>query len=499
LKRFIQFHKTVMAGFAAAMCSLVVVVSATAAALPDSAYDLSGFGWETTGGGEIAETDPRYRKVSTPAEFRAAITDTKTKVIEIMNDLNLGWNELPASEQKGRFRQNTAPKLHPVLLITGVGQIDIQDFNGLTIFSANGARIRHAGFNIKRCHQFIIRNLVFDELWEWDEATKGNYDSNDWDYIAVDNGSSHVWIDHCTFGKAYDGIVEVKTGSNHVTVSWCRFLEDDGGTNSWVRQQIVALEGNAAAHPMYAFLRANRFSVDDIVAISRSQKKGHLVGATAFTPANADLSVTLHHNLYLGMQDRIPRVRGGNVHVFNIHVDNRNAHAARLRYDARVAAMSPEHAAKLSDGTYHFGVTQNGAIATEGGAVLVEKSYFEGVRNLLRNNQGDRENPAHTGKIRAVDVIFIHGKTKFRGDSETPGHPFGPVQAAVIPFAWTGFETLPYSYAPHDPEQLPAMLAAGAGATRLAWPRKNWLKTRYADAVVEKANPPVLSAPSLRR
>lgn len=462
-----------------AWCLIFAVGASAAAVVADSAYDLSGFGRLTTGGGEIPETDPHYRRVSTPAEFRAAITDPKTKVIEIMNDLNLGWNEIPAAERKGRFRQNTPPKLHPVLLVTGVGQIDLQDFKGLTIFSANGARIRHAGLNIKRCHQLIIRNLAFDELWEWDEATKGNYDSNDWDYIAVDNASSNVWIDHCSFGKAYDGVLEVKGGSNNVTVSWCRFLEDDGGTNSWVRQQIVALESNPGAHPMYGFLRAGGFSVEEIVAISRPQKKGHLIGATAFSSANAGLSVTLHHNLYVGMQDRIPRLRGGNVHVFNIQVDNRNAYAAKLRYDARLARMSAENAAKLTNGTYHFGVTLNGAIATEGGAVLVENSCFEGVRSVLRNNQGDAGNPAHTGKIRAMDVRYVYGAAKFRGDSDTPDHPLGPVQAPALPFAWTGFEALPYDYARDETEQVPVLLAAGAGAGRIVWPKRNWLKTRY--------------------
>lgn len=56
----------------------------------------------------------------------------------------------------------------------------------------------------------IFRNLEFDELWEWDEATKGNYDKNDWDYVTIEGTSSKVWIDHCTFNKAYDGLVDVK-------------------------------------------------------------------------------------------------------------------------------------------------------------------------------------------------------------------------------------------------------------------------------------------------
>ena len=61
------------------------------------------------------------------------------------------------------------------------------------------------------------RNLKFDELWEWDESSKGNYDKQDWDFITVDMTSDNVWIDHCTFTKAYDGVVDVKGGSKNVT------------------------------------------------------------------------------------------------------------------------------------------------------------------------------------------------------------------------------------------------------------------------------------------
>ncbi len=454
------------------------------AALPPSTYDLAGFAHGTTGGGLLPETDADYRKIYTAADLRAALTAKTTRVIEIMNDLDLGWNELPASEQTGRFRENTTPLLHPVLLQTGVSLIDVQDFTGLTIFSRHGARIRHAELQIKRCANLIIRNLVFDELWEWDESSKGDYDRNDWDYITIDAASSLVWIDHCDFGKAYDGVVDVKSGSNRVTLSWCRFIEDSGAPGSWVRRQIDALEAAPSGKAMYSFLRDNGFSTDDIVAVARSQKKGHLVGANDLDADNADLSVTLHHNLYVGMQDRLPRLRGGNAHAYNLHVDNRNAHAASQLYAARVAAMSSTNAAKLSNGTYKFSVTQNGSISTEGGAVLLEKSYYEGVRYALRNNQTDPSNPVYTGKIRGEDVIFKFGATDFRGGSDTPGHPLGPTQAPVVPFAWNGFATLPYTYVTHDPAGLPAMLAVGAGAGRVDFTAAQWLATSYEDPPV---------------
>ncbi|HEU4390686.1 MAG TPA: immunoglobulin domain-containing protein, partial [Blastocatellia bacterium] len=111
--------------------------------LPAALYNLAGFAQAATGGGILPESDPNYRKVFTADDLVAALGNRNTRVIEIMNDLNLGFNEVPASAQTGALRSASAPLLHPVLLTTGVSLIDIQDKNGLTIFSANGATIRH--------------------------------------------------------------------------------------------------------------------------------------------------------------------------------------------------------------------------------------------------------------------------------------------------------------------------------------------------------------------
>ncbi len=131
-------------------------------------------------------------------------------------------------------------------------------------------------------------------------------------------------MDHCTFHKAYDGVLDVKKGSNGVTVSWSSFIPDDLSSNSWVTQQINALEANMSAYPMYNYLRSSAIGLSkaDIIAIAAGQKKGHLVGATEFASDNADLEVTLHHNYYKDMQDRMPRLRGGNAHIYNVVMDN---------------------------------------------------------------------------------------------------------------------------------------------------------------------------------
>jgi pectate lyase len=446
--------------------------------LPGQIYNLAGFAQAATGGGVVPETDPNYRKVYTANDLVAALGSKTTKVIEIMNDLDLGYNEVPASARTGALRAAAAPLLHPVLIASGVSTIDIQDKTGLTIFSANGATIRHAELNVKRANNLIIRNLKFDELWEWDESSKGKFDKQDWDFITVDMTSDHV-----TFTKAYDGVLDIKGGSKNVTISWSSFVGDDGGPNSFVRKQVDALEANRSAYVMYNFLRTNGFSVDDIVVVSRSQKKGHLVGANEFDASNANHRLTLHHNYYLNMQDRLPRLRGGNAHAYNIYVNNAEALADKDLRNARVAAMSATNRARLTGGsaTYSFDVTLNGSISTEGGAVLLEKSQFVDVLSPLRNNQVSASQPEYTGKILALDTLYSLRGVVFRGDSTTPGSPLAPVPAPELAFSWNGFATLPYAYAAHDPSQLPSLLtgAEGAGAGSLLWPKENWLKTAY--------------------
>jgi pectate lyase len=248
-------------------------------------------------------------------------------------------------------------KLHPRLLATGVSLIDIQSKSGLTIFSTNGATLRHACLNVKNTANIIIRNLKFAEMWEWDELSKGNYDKNDWDSIDLGNGGTvtNIWIDHCTFTKTYDGQVDIKQGSGGITFSWCKYIGDDGATNtnSWVRQQISSLESNKTSYAMYNFLRSNGFSTEDIIVICQGHDKTHLIGANSLKAENAGHTITFHHDWFVNPWDRLPRLRAGNVHNFNIYVDDTAGLVAKRLRDARAAAMSSANQSTLNN-TYNF-------------------------------------------------------------------------------------------------------------------------------------------------
>ncbi len=164
-------------------------------------------------------------------------------------------------------------------------------------------------------------------------------------------------------------------------------------------------------------------------------------------------------------------------------MNNMEALAARRLRDQRVAAMSTVDAAKLtgSNPTYKFNVTLNGAISTEDGAVLLEKSHLIDVTSTIRNNQTDPSNPAYTGKIRALDTIYTLDSSTFRGGSDDPGSPLAPVPASVKPFSFNGFTTLPYPYEVDDPSALESILSGnqGPGAGVIFWAKTNWLKNAY--------------------
>lgn len=437
-------------------------------------YSVTGFSYGNMGGGAINETSTKYVKVSNETELAAALKKkSEIKVIEIINDIALGWNEIESSAKVAPITKNIEPLTHPILKKSGVSKITVEGFDGLTIYSKNGAKLTHAGFVFKNCKNLVIRNIEFDELWEWDENTKGNYDRNDWDYLGFE-GCSKVWIDHCTFNKAYDGIVDSKKGTNGLTISWSKFLPGDKNSDFY-KTMFDEMENNKSNYPMYEYLRNLGLSKEKIMDVAAPHKKTHLVGATEFAADNKDLKITLHHNYYKDSQDRMPRLRGGNAHIYNIVMDSRDAAKAKT-------LITSDMNKKIKEAGYHFGITSNGALSTEGGSLLMEKCQILGVASPLRNNQKSAARGEYTGKIVAYDTIYEYNNTSFRGNSTDKDSPLSAEPAKLIEFAWNGMNSLPYAYKMDEPETLLSTLTSkevGTGAGVLKLSSAEWMITKY--------------------
>jgi pectate lyase len=324
---------------------------------PRRTLDLEGFaslGGGTSGGGAPEPGDVAFYKVidaATPSPAHALqrhLQGTQSVVIELRTDVDLGALD----------NQQNPPLLSPELIRSRLGTIRVG--SNKTLFSARGSTLRHGTLDLDGSRNVIVRNLRFRGLGEWDEATRGEYDRQGWDFIVL-NGARNVWIDHCDFGKAYDGPLDVVRGSDLVTVSWSRFGGDREGD---VERQITHLEAIYQADagdpriPHYRSLR-KQWAAAEIVRREIPQRKGNLVGNADHLAAvdQGMLNVTFHHNAYVDVRQRTPRMRFGNAHVYNVLVQGHSA--------------GPLPAA------------QTAVNSTMGAAVLVENSLFVDVKTPL--------------------------------------------------------------------------------------------------------------------
>ena len=306
---------------------------------PVSTFDLVGFatmGVGTTGGGVLSPSDPNYHVLDATVankaqQLRTWLESTTALVVDVQVEVDLGaLNNVSAR-----------PRTNPELVASGLGVINVR--SNKTVLSSTGATIRHGTFNISGQNNIIVRNLRFRGLWEFDEGSQDppnnspwGYKIQDWDYIDIQNGARNVWIDHCDFEKSYDGIADTKAAADLVTFSWCRL---GGDTEGAVARQIGYLEklyqgtltDSRIAFTFYKGLRDGAYvaqgiprqSVQDIIDHEMPHDKCNLVGsADTETASIGYLNMTFHHIYYHGCRQRLPRMRFGNAHVFNLFVDN---------------------------------------------------------------------------------------------------------------------------------------------------------------------------------
>lgn len=295
----------------------------------------------------------KYRSVSNETEFLQAIEDAKAgtvKAIEITDDLDLGWNRL--SEEAKAFDCITEydQKPHngftnPELMISGVSQLIISNVNGLTIFSVNGATVYHAEWKLQGSSKdIVIRNLKFDEMWQWDESADRLQISKEtgWTFIKV-NGAKNVWIDHCSFTLAGDGNVDTENGASGVTLSWCSFglpTDYNPDKNGMIYKTITYMEqlyqrGISNASSRYKLLRDAGSTPEEIMAYTAMHLKLNLNGAgdkdfkdgisstgEQLQDGNQRLNVTHAYNKYTNIGSRIPFIRQGMGHLYNCYINN---------------------------------------------------------------------------------------------------------------------------------------------------------------------------------
>ncbi|MDG4785784.1 cellulose binding domain-containing protein [Micromonospora sp. WMMD1102] len=239
-------------------------------------------GWATQNGGTSGGGNAAATTVTSASALTSAVGSSSAAVIRVSGTISCSGML--------RVRSNKT--------IVGVG---------------SGATISGCGLNINGDRNVIIRNLNFRG---WDD-----------DAINVQESATNIWIDHNSFTSGYDGAVDIKRGSDFVTVSWNRVYGHDKSM----------LLGHS----------------DD----NASQDRGHL-------------RVSYHHNWFDGSNQRHPRVRFGNpVHVYNNYYNNIGGYGVASTEGAGVLVEGNYF--ENTDDPYHLGEGDSGP-----GSLVARNNHF---------------------------------------------------------------------------------------------------------------------------
>ena len=273
-----------------------------------------GDGWAsadggTTGGANAAPED--VHEVSTRDELAAAVAGNTPKIVYVKQDINANTTSDGSRIACEDYAVNgysldaylaafdpthwTGPASGPLEDARKASsanqrkQIRVDVGANTTIVGAGDVQLTGFALNVDRVNNVIIRNLQLSDAYDCFPGWNGDTWKTEWDNLVV-SGATHVWLDHLTlddggtvdaeqpkyFGEPFlrhDGLLDVVRQADLVTISWSRMMGHDKSL----------LWGNG-----------------DGVTADRGR-----------------LRVTLHHNELVDLEQRAPRVRFGQAHVYN--------------------------------------------------------------------------------------------------------------------------------------------------------------------------------------
>jgi pectate lyase len=261
---------------------MLFVVGITGAMLTVSAQDqCKVVGWATQNGGVSGGGSAAPTVVSNYNDFKSALTGS-AKVVQVSGTIT----------------------------IPGGGRVTIQDQTGKTIIGLPGSKMVSTDMTkdgsgimyIKRCKNFIMRNLVFEG--------PGAYDVDGYDNFCIDN-CQNFWVDHCEFHDGMDGNFDIKNMSDLVSVTWCTF--------SYEKPPKAGGSGGSDDHRYTNLIGSSDGATGD---------EGHL-------------NVTFNYCWWgNGCRERMPRMRYGKLHmVNNLFSSSVSNHCIRAGYKANILAV----------------------------------------------------------------------------------------------------------------------------------------------------------------
>ena len=219
-----------------------------------------------------------------------------------------------------------------------------------TIFGLPGSKLI-GGFIINKQSNVIIRNMTIQG--------PGAYDVNGVDGLTV-QASENIWVDHCDFYDGMDGNLDVVDSASLVTISWTKFHYT---SNSVAK--------SATGHHRFSNLLGNS-----------DTKYGD----------STRIKVTMQYDWWAdGVDERMPRVRFGQVHVVNnLYTTTEADQAVRAGYKANL----------LVEGNAFIGTNMPVDLYNNDfTAVTVRKNLFSGTTGADTTGSGTAFTPPYTNVV----------------------------------------------------------------------------------------------------
>lgn len=476
---------------------------------------------------EYIGTD-KYVKVTNELEFLQAIDGAKkgtVKVIEVINDLDLGYDNLPEEAKSlggiAEYASNTSEEItNPGILESGLSQLILSDIDGLTIFSQGGATISRAEWKLQgSSSDIIVRNINFDSLWHWTDSN--NTKASGWTLMKV-NGAKGVWFDHCSFTLGADGNCDSENGAADLSYTWCTFgmeTTSDPDKRSALYQTVSYMEylynkGELDADGRYSKMRTNGASFDDVLAYEAFHSKAFLVGSgdkdykdtEGLQDGNQRLEITMAYCKMNNLGQRVVRMRQGKGHLYNCFVDNMAHHklASEVRalgsyggwginrcidvhnggsVAADTCVFNGVNQVIIGDETngaggdwgtrfrnvYNYSMVVNSKVTHTNGNTYTGSSWDNGGNNLFYNGYGWSDRST-LGKF-CWNTTIVGVEEMDRTNPPMPATPFE--------FNYDFDYKLPYEYQVVALEDVEDVVTTHAGAYTYCEGPEFWLKTEY--------------------
>lgn len=433
-------------------------------------------------------------------------------VIEIMNDINLGYNVISDQAKSNGLitnyiKSNQTPT-SKMVIENGISQIKIENTSNLIIFSKCGAKLTHAGFKLTSCHNVVFRNLEMDELWEWEDSSSttpqkiGDYDKFGWAYFKISH-CGQIWIDHMTFGKSYDGQIDYSNpvsntestkfrlaygsdGTNGLHISFCNFNAGSDDKDGYLYKMMNAIEQEylegKTNYLYYNALRNSGITFEEILyGLAIPQKKGFLLGDNADYGTddynyNLKMKVSFTSCKFINFCDRIPKVRGGDCYIYNSIADSKEYYNYRIILKEKNA----DQAVKTVNSTWKAALVSQGIVVGSGGYVHIENTIYKWIAELAKNNDNITNNSGYIDLINFSYQLCETADEKVgstRGDN--PQFKYSAPLLCVPDYIWPKDGVIPFEISAISLNKLEAYLnneIFGSG-TRLN--NSSWLKVNY--------------------